>query len=84
MLRCEKCDTPIDENRIKHFLDTQGKLPEICQGCVPNPHSRPLVFMGPEGKTGVGHLNVVQGDDKAKLAAVKSWHRRGAHHCTCG
>jgi hypothetical protein len=33
MLRCETCDNPISEERIKTFLTLRGKLPETCTDC---------------------------------------------------
>lgn len=36
MHRCSKCDEPVDEERIKFYLNTTNQLPEFCVKCQPN------------------------------------------------
>lgn len=51
MLRCNKCDEPISEPRIRAFLTSTGKLPTYCTKCAPN-HNRKAVISMAGGKTG--------------------------------
>lgn len=46
MLRCSKCDEPIDEERIKTYLSNTGQLPDDCVKCHPN---EPVVGFMVEG-----------------------------------
>jgi len=78
---CSDCELPISKNRIEFTLEFTGKPPTQCIDCAPK--GKPLGFMGPEGKTGAGHLNIVQPDDPA-LARIREYHKRGAGHCTAG
>lgn len=82
MNRCIDCDEPIDVERIEACLDSGLGIPDHCKECAPK--EKDLGFIGPEGKTGIGHLNRVDPNNKRLLDDVKRWHRRGAQHCTAG
>ena len=79
---CISCNKPIPAARVDYFREEGLSDPVHCIDCAPK--DIPMGFMGPEGKTGVGHLNIVDPLDKRTLHNVKQWHKRGANHCTAG
>lgn len=82
-LMCITCKGKIEQDRIDACADLEMPVPDECKACA-SKKPKPMAFMGPEGKTGMGHLNVVDPLNKRQLHDVKLWHKRGANHCTAG